>query len=60
MMPLTRSMVHGMRSAAMNLARSLFFVSLPSLTQDLRNSLVEEVDGDAEVIRHALQTYDTV
>lgn len=27
MMPLTRSMVHGMRSAAMNLARSLdFFV----------------------------------
>lgn len=65
MTPLTRSIVHGMRSAAMNLARSLQMPRTLVITLELALIQVEglpiqKVNRHAKFIRHTLQPNDLV
>lgn len=62
MMEFTRSMVHGIRSAAMNLARSLREICQywPWRAGEGRHLPVEEVDRDPKVLGHTPKSHHTV
>lgn len=63
MITLTRSIVHGIRSPAMNLARSLQISSadhMSEITLSVQHKPVKEVHRHAEIVRHAVHSDDPV
>ena len=61
-MPFTRSMVHGIRSAAMNFARSLDKLVTHNIinTEDGIDLPIQETNRHSKIFSHALETYDPV